>query len=378
MKTWAHSRLARHGLFWGAGLGINFLMQLPAYYMGEGQLYVWGLFFNQLPAAVLATYSLLYWLLPRLLRRQVLQFAGLVVVWALATWVLTELTRNFYDFVVGPRLFGEVRYPEFDWRPYREFDWRACRLSFTWFAVVATAGTACAIKVANGWYEQRRLSELLLQRRLRTELELLKTQLQPAFLFDTLRTLQRLTRQKSPDSPAAVLHLAAVLRHMLYQAPRETVLLADEVELLQHYVALEQLRLGARVEVSLSFSGAFSGHTVAPLLLLPLVQNAFRHGTSSELECPWVSIDLVTRRDTLILKILNSQAPAGPALRESHGLHCLRQRLAHLYPARHELKILTEPDTFFVVLQLELAPLPAATPGLAPAAARPLAEPLPA
>ena len=176
-------------------------------------------------------------------------------------------------------------------------------------------------------------------------------------MFDTLRALQALTAQKSPAAPAAVLHLAAVLRYLLYESPQAAVPLADEAELLQHYVALEQLRLGARVEVSLTISGAPGPHLIAPLLLLPLLENAFRHGTGPAQECPWVSIDLVAKPRSLTFKVINSQAAAGAAPPDGPGLRALRERLSRLYPGRHELKIVAEPDTFLVALQLRFAPV---------------------
>lgn len=342
-------RWVRHGLFWAVVLLLNFLMQLPAHFAVGTKLYLWGLVFNQLPASVLSVYPLLYWVLPRLLRRQLLLFAGLLLGWGAAALVLTGLTRAFFEFIVRPGLLNETPAGAFSWREYFDLS------GYTWFTMLVTAGAACATKVLNEWHQLRKVQEQLLRRRLQAELQLLKAQLQPTFLFGTLHTLRQLTAQKATEAPGAVLHLAAVLRYMLYEAPQETVPLTDEVELLQHYVALEQLRLGSRVEVSLNFSGLLSPHTVAPLLLLPLVENAFRHGTHPSLECPWISIDLVARHNTVTLKVINSRAGAAAA-GEGNDLRCLRQRLASLYPGRHDLKILTEPDTFFVVLQLRLAP----------------------
>ena len=159
-----------------------------------------------------------------------------------------------------------------------------------------------------------------------------------------------------------MLHLADLLRYQLYDAPRETVPLADELAMLRDYVALEQLRLGARVEVSLHCSGDPAPHRIAPILLLPFLENAFRHGTEAGLDCAWVSIDLVARPAGLTFKIINSQPPAAPALREGSGLRAVRGRLAHLYAGRHTLKIMAEPDAFVVALHLGAAPLPGSRP----------------
>ncbi len=349
MKAWLHNRAVRHGLFWAAVLGLCFLIQLPAHFIIGTPLYVWGLFFNQLPALLLATYPLLYWILPRLLRQQQLSFLGLLAGWLLAAILLANATRTLYDFGLGPSWFGEVPGRTFQWGNYLELD-------YTWFVLLVAAGAASAIKVTNGWYEQRQRQQALLQRKLQAELQSLKAQLQPTFLFNTLRTLHVLTAQKSPASPAAVLQLSALLRYMLYESPLDAVPLADEAEMMRHYVALEELRGGSRVEVSLNFSGALGAHFIAPLLLLPFVENAFRDGTGPQQECPWVSIDLVAKKTSITFKVINSQTQAPADLGESAGLASIRQRLARLYPGRHELKVVTEPDAFLIALHLWLAP----------------------
>ncbi|WP_310391737.1 sensor histidine kinase [Hymenobacter sp.] len=368
LNPWLESRVVQHALFWVVVLGLNFLIQLPAHFAIGTKLYISGLFFNQLPAALLTIYPLLYGLLPRLLRRQQLLLTlALLAGWVGFTVVVTGLTRAFFDFVVQPGLFGIPPRQAFSWDEY-------LMLSYTWFVLMATAGAAVAVKVMNGWYAQRQLQQALLQRQLRTELQLLKAQLQPTFLFNTLRTLHGLTARKAPESPAAVLHLSALLRYLLYESPLDTVPLADEAEMMRCYVALEKLRLGARVDVALSVSGALDAHRIPPLLLLPFLENAFRHGTGPGLECPWVSLDLVAKKNSVIFKVINSQAGAEHGLREGPGLRSIRQRLARLYPGRHELKIVSEPDTFLIALHLQLAPaaLPAAQP--APEAPSPAAR----
>lgn len=214
------------------------------------------------------------------------------------------------------------------------------------------AGLACAIKVYDGWHEQQQLRQHLLQQQLQVELQLLKAQLQPAFLFQALRTLRALTAQKSPESPAAVLHLSALLRYLLYESRQDAVPLADEVEMLHHYVALERLKLGPSVDVSLSSSGTLGAHAIAPLLLLPFVENAFRHGTGRHLECSWVSIDLVASGNFITFKVINSLPEDGAEWRDGPGLTGARQRLALLYPDRHDLDLGVESDIFLMALRL--------------------------
>lgn len=342
-----------HAMFWLGALGTNLLMQLPAHFIIGSPLYVGGLFFNQLPATMLAAYPLLYGLLPRLLRgRQLPLWLGLLAVWLLATIVLANLTSLCYDFVLAPRLFGKTPPP----LPGVPNGINFLAMNYTWFTLMVTVGAACAIKVMNGWYKRRQRSRRLYQRRLQTELELLKARLQPDFLFDTLRTLRMLTARQAPEAAGAVLHLAGLLRYMLYDSVRAMVPLAEEADMIRHYVALEQLRLARQVEVSLSFSGHFEPHAIAPLLLLPLVENAFQPAP----EAAWISIDLVAKPNSLIFKVINNQSGTAEdaVWAEPPGLLRIRQRLAYLYPGHHELKVVAEPDTLLVMLLLRLTPLP--------------------
>jgi hypothetical protein len=350
MKTLLDNRVARHVLFWVAVEVVDLLIQMPGYLINGAPLYFWGLLFVQLPACLLCVYPLVYWLLPRLLQRQPLAWLWLLA-WLLGTDLVVSVLHSFEDYVLGPAWLGAVV-------PAKPFIWHVelMRVRVSFLVLLVTTGVFVGHKVFSRWREQQVLHQQLLQRKLQTELELLKAQLQPTFLFNTLGTLHALTSQKSPESPAAVLHLSALLRYLLYESQLPTVPLAEEVELLQHYVALEQLRLGPGVDVSLSFSGALEAHSIAPLLLLPFVENAFRHGTTAPQDCPWISIDLVAKKNSLTCKIIHSRPENGSDPAAEPDLHSIRERLARLYPGRHELKLVAEPDTFLVVLHLQRTP----------------------
>lgn len=361
-------RAGRHALYWLAVSGGLLLIQLPnPAFIG---LRHYGLMYglSTLPILLLGTYPLLYGVLPQLLvQRQPQRFLGWLAGWLVASALLSNLVWLSYGAILVPRWLGGQAFLTLSWANLVH------DLNFNFFALLVVAGAASAGRVIDDWYAQRQRSQQLREQQLHTELLLLKSQLQPTFLFETLGTLQQLTRRKAPESPAAVLHLAALLRYLLYDsAAAATGPLADEIAMLQHYAALETLRLGAGVEVSLTVSGPVAGHEIAPLLLLPLLENAFRHGTGPGVECPWVSLDVVVKPGALSCKVINSRAEGAPVEPEGLGLGRLRQRLAHLYPQQHTLKIVTEPDTVLAHLTLqfpsphrpESLPRPAATPAL--------------
>ena len=362
MKRGLPSRLVRYGLFQLAALAINFLMELPTHFIVGTPLFIWGLFFLQLPVSGLAIYPLLYGVLPRLLRRQPAAFAGLLALWLVGSLLLTALLRVNFDFVIAPRLLGGPPAHAFTWAKYLDPS------GFSFFVMLTVAGAAATIELLNQWYQEQQRQEQLMQRLLASELQLLKTQLQPPFLFDALRTLRTLTAMRAAEAPAAVLHLADLLRYLLYDGPREAVPLADELAMLRDYVALEQLRLGARLEVALHVSGHVAAHRIAPLLLLPFLENAFQHGSDPATGSIWASLDMVARPDGLTVKFINGRpAEAAEAPPEGAGLRTVRQRLARLYPGRHTLRITAEPDAFVVVLHLRPEPTPTPAPVAVPA-----------
>jgi hypothetical protein len=366
MKKLLENRVSRHVLFWVAVEVVDVLIQLPSHFIHGTPLYLWGLLFVQLPACLLCVYPLIYWLLPRLLQRRPQAWLW-VLGWLVGADAVVSLLHALQDYVLSPAWLGTAL-PSW---PFNLLE-QLLRVRVSYFVLLLVAGGLVAHQLFGQWHRQRMLHQLLLQRKLQTELDLLKAQLQPAFLFGTLATLHALTTRQAPEAPATVLHLSALLRYLLYESQLATVPLADEVELLQHYVALEQLRLGPRVEVSLSFSGALSAHTVAPLLLLPFVENAFRHATAAPHECPWISIDLVAKKNSLTCKIIHSRSEAGPVPVEESDLRSVQERLARLYPGQHELKLVAETDTFLAVVHLRRSP---AAPPLAQALT-PLLEPL--
>ena len=126
------------------------------------------------------------------------------------------------------------------------------------------------------WYEKQRAA-------LEAELNLLKGQLHPHFLFNTLNNLYALTLNQSSRSPSVVMGLSEILRYMLYEANRESVLLKRDVEILENYIGLEKIRYEDRLDLNFNISGISEEQKIAPLLILPLVENAFKHGTSERI-----------------------------------------------------------------------------------------------
>jgi len=184
------------------------------------------------------------------------------------------------------------------------------------------------------------------------EMGLLKAQINPHFFFNTLNSLYSLSLARSEQSAAVVLRLSDLMRYMLYGASAQTVLLKDEITYLENYIGIEQMRYVERLDLSFQYSGDIAGKWISPLLLLPFVENAFKHGIEDS--SGWITIDLKVVDQALYMKVENSFTLPSRAKKPGLGLVNARKRLALAYPDKHELLITHNDDIYSVALMLQL------------------------
>jgi LytS/YehU family sensor histidine kinase len=193
---------------------------------------------------------------------------------------------------------------------------------------------------------------------LQAELDFLKAQVHPHFLFNTLNNLYALTLERSPKAPETVLGLSDILRYMLYECNAEKVALKRDLQVLNNYIALEKIRFENRLDLNVSINGEIGNQLIAPLLLLPLVENAFKHGAGEVVEDPWITVDINLANNRLTMKVANlkpAEASKPNVMQEGMiGLSNVRKRLEILYPAHHHLRFVEEDDTFVAILKVDL------------------------
>ncbi len=191
-----------------------------------------------------------------------------------------------------------------------------------------------ALKMVAAWGQQQRERARLEAEKRDAELAGLRSQLNPHFLFNTLNNIYALTLSDSEKARAAIHSLGTILRYVLY-TDTEKVPLDRELDFVRGYVALMRLRTGGGMRVELSLPGDGEGLSIAPLLMMPLVENAFKHGISGEAASePFVRIDIIAYEGTLGIIVANSDFPKTDTDRSGSGigLDNLRRRLALLYP----------------------------------------------
>ncbi len=339
----------RHGLFWLAHVGLMLPLFLFVLHSTTDRLRALrDVVVLMLPAA-LATYALLYGVLPLLWqdgRRGA--FMARLAVWFGGSQALTFAYRYF---VLVPMHANEYSpFPSY----HIVFD-TGC-----YMPLLLTAGVAACLRVYRQWHQKELANVQLTQQTYQAELQLLKAQIHPHFLFNTLNNLYALTLRRADEAPAVVERLSRLLRFVVEQGSAPLVSLPAEVALLRDYIALEQLRYGARLHLNFVADDLPPTGRIAPLLLLPLVENAFKHGSAEQLGQAHIRIVLAAASGTFTCFIANTKnadaaAPAAGGGSGGLGLRNVRHRLALLYPQQHRLDVEVRADLFTVRLTLQLA-----------------------
>lgn len=191
---------------------------------------------------------------------------------------------------------------------------------------------------------------------LSTELKFLRSQISPHFLFNVLTNLVSLARKQSDQLESSLIRLSDLMRYMLYDTQGKKVALSKEINYLNSYIELQKLRFGSEVEINSSMAvGDVNDYAIEPMLLIPFVENAFKHGTDHLLQ-PQINIRLSIRNGLLTFEVSNHFAMEEGTKDESSGIGLanVQSRLDLLYKNRHSLLIRNEQNTFYITLTLEL------------------------
>lgn len=200
-------------------------------------------------------------------------------------------------------------------------------------------------------FEQWKWLQNLKAEKTKTELSLLRTQINPHFFFNTLNNLYALTIKNSKQAPDVILKLSDMMRYTIYEGEKETVKLGDEIEYLNNYIELHKIRYKKTVEITFKHQ-IDTGLTIAPLLFIILLENAFKHGIETLTENAYIHIDLFEDDETISFKINNNFDPKEIAESNGIGLQNLKRRLSLLYKDRHELNIEETNSTYKTTLKI--------------------------
>ncbi len=297
-----------------------------------------------LPVRMLFTYIMLYYLLTHfLIKRKYRQFIFATLVHA---------------FLFGLSIWFMFRFVIYinDYACYTEYP--IIYFNKIFVAIIGNYGiplTAMIFKLFKWWYVDQQYKVKLEHEKIASELKYLKGQIHPHFLFNTLNNLYALTLRNSGEASDVVLKLSNLLDYMLYHSSAERVKLEKELGILESYIELEKIRYGDRLHIDYQINGDTSAIEVAPLILFPFIENAFKHGASTDRANPEIKIKIDVDNLCVILQVVNS-LPEDKVHTEKQkqgiGLKNIRRQLDLQYKEMYELKVKIEEKFYKVLLKI--------------------------
>ncbi|HNV98241.1 MAG TPA: histidine kinase [Chitinophagales bacterium] len=224
------------------------------------------------------------------------------------------------------------------------------------FSSLVMLAVTTTLRLFQDWYAKTQLAINYERLQLEAELRFLKAQINPHFLFNTLNNIYTLTYLEGKTAAPHILQLSGLMRYMLYESDEHLVPLSKELGYIQDYLQLQQLKNGKTDRVLWDVEGVSDGILIAPLILIPFIENAFKHGNALDNTSGYIHGKLKAENDTLIFHLENS-IDAAATKKDAVGgvgLENVRKRLQILYPNKHMLNISGTQDTFTVQLTLRL------------------------
>lgn len=345
-------RVLLHILFWIVYLVQDSLLQyawaapaLPAVSERQQLLMAFEAGAAVLLPKLLFTYCVLYLFLDRLLKesRHLLRNTCFILLLFCITVVLYRAVLQYY---VYDYIYAHVFKP----RPLLSLS----QVLLAAMDIGCVSGIVVTLKLLRIQLRAKEREKNLLKEKLETELKFLRNQTNPHFLFNTLNNIYALARKKSADTAAVVLKLSELLRFMLYESAVDRIPLATEIRVLNDYLELEKIRYNERLSVAFEQQIGNEQAAIAPLLLLPFVENAFKHGISESRFNSFVRIYLAESQGLLTFHIENSTENGSPAaITDKIGLSNVRRQLQLMYP-EHNLTIQNGQSLFAVHLTINL------------------------
>lgn len=301
-----------------------------------------------LPNILIFTYIITEYVIPRLFFRNKV----LIPVLVLITIVLVE---PFFAYLI--RIYIIEPYIYNDHRVYSLYNYLTAILIFV-FGIVPVAGLKISRQMRSEYLHHEKVEHDKLEAELKlkdSELQLLKGQIQPHFLFNTLNNLYSLAIEKSDKTPDLVLRLSELLSYITYECSAEKISLSKEIEFIKSYIELQKLRYDEN-NIKLKVSGNINSWQIAPMILHTFIDNSFKHGAEQDTGSPWIKIAIELKENVLLFTVVNStkQYEKGNERMSGIGIKNAVKRLELIYPGSHELVINNSKNRFSVLLRIEL------------------------
>jgi two-component system LytT family sensor kinase len=271
----------------------------------------------------------------------VLSIAALILVMGLIKTVIASLNSDIVLTFINNRT---------NKKEFIDINTYAIRTIFTsgFFIVISSL-----LKFAVDWFANDRIQRNLESEKKDMELQFLKSQLNPHFLFNSLNNIYSLAYQKSDKTADAVLKLSEIMRYMIYESNDSWVSLRKEIEYVQSYIELQKLRFKDGAAVELSLNGEIDNQQIVPLILISFVENAFKHGIANDPKNP-IKIHIIANQKILHFSITNKKNNHNKDEVGGVGLNNVERRLQLLYPDRYKLNIVNSATHYTSELMLDI------------------------
>jgi hypothetical protein len=236
----------------------------------------------------------------------------------------------------------------------------------SWFLVInffndgslMRCGLFLGCKTLKNYYSRSEEKLSLIKENATAELQLLKAQVHPHFLFNTLNNIYSFSLSRSPLAGSLVLKLSDTLRYMITECEAPLVPLEKEMKMLKDYIGLESVRYGTMLDVDITITGEAENKMIAPLLLIPLMENSFKHGTSQMLDRPWIKMNIEIGETEFRFRLINSKPGMinNNSRKNGIGLKNVQKRIQLLYPDRHLFEVHHASNTFdvFIIIPIHI------------------------
>lgn len=279
--------------------------------------------FLHLIPQILFAYYLVYFAIPEFVKGKIKLIYSLCIFIAVIG-VCAVMDRSITNYIILPYFYNDYvgAKPLLD--PKRIF------IVILFFSF--SSGVILIIKLVRTQLAAKEKEKVLIKQKLETELLFLRNQINPHFLMNTLNNIFALARKKSDDTPEVVMRLSELMRFVLYESNGEFIKLNEEIGLLEDYIALETIRYNERLSINFEKNIDSDGYNITPMLLLPLIENAFKHGVSETRFESYIFISLQVRNGYLQLLVENTSEPANSATpAASIGLKNVKRQLELTY-----------------------------------------------
>ena len=244
--------------------------------------------------------------------------------------------------------------------PFAERTFLGMPLRIFFFSINRTVSIALFLLLAGGmirlaysFIKSQNEKKSLENLNLNAEVNFLKSQINPHFLFNTLNSIYSQAHNKSEHTEYSILKLSELLRYVLYETGEERVPLERDIQYINNYIDLQRIRLSSKITLRYTINGNLSGNTIAPLMLITFIENAFKHGISYT-QPSVIDIDITVFEKTLTLTVSNPVVKNDIFTQGGLGLKNVTRRLELLYPGKHNLTISQTDNQYLVNLKIDL------------------------